>query len=290
VHQIDAQKAREDLVNGRGITVEAEKQGRPPDDGLHGPRESRTERHLEVRGVGVIEDDELCRQKLKRGDVRHLDAHHIESSRSAALPIGQGRRGEGRAIEGSAQTFPGKEYVFGQPKHSGIEQGVATLGHLEMYSFEDSRFQELEDVKWRRYDAVNDRRSNANAEVEKKLVYSSVKPRDRGKKLGSPSEVRKGPDKGGNRLEEHPTGATSYGRSKTNVSNKVECNVPPNSPEAAYIQPRIPKRETLGFPDERSCSRAAEGPEPCHKDAVNERRSSLNVKPKRELTNFSVKP
>jgi hypothetical protein len=88
----------------------------------------------------------------------------------------------------------------------------------------------------------------------------------------------------------HPTGATSYGRSKTNVSNKVERNVPPNSPEAVYIQPRVPKWETRGFPNERSRSRAAEGPEPHHKDAVNERRSSLNIEPKRKLTNSSVKP
>jgi hypothetical protein len=86
------------------------------------------------------------------------------------------------------------------------------------------------------------------------------------------------------------TGATSYGHLKTNVSNKVEHNVPPNSPEAVYIQPRIPKRETRGFPDEHSRSRADEEPEPCHKDAVNKRHSSLNVEPKRKLTNLSVKP
>jgi hypothetical protein len=130
-----------------------------------------------------------------------------------------------------------------------------------------------------------------NAEDEKKLTKLSVEPQDQGKRPDSPRKVWKGPDKGGVQLEKHPTGATSYEHSKTNVSNEVERNVPPNSPEATVCtQPCVPKRETRWLPDERSCSRVAEGPEPCHNDAVNERRSNLNVEPKRKLTNSSVEP
>jgi hypothetical protein len=66
--------------------------------------------------------------------------------------------------------------VLGQLKHSRIEQGVATLGHLEPYSFEDSSPQELEELKLHRYDTVNDRRSNANTETERKLTDLSVEP------------------------------------------------------------------------------------------------------------------
>jgi hypothetical protein len=133
VRQIDAQRAREDLADGRGNTVEAGKQGRPPDNSLHEPQELFAEKHLEVRGVGVIEDNELRRQNLKKRDVHHIDARHVEGSKSAASPVGRGRKGEGRAVEGSNRTFPGREdiYAFGQPKHSGIEREVAKLGHLE---------------------------------------------------------------------------------------------------------------------------------------------------------------
>jgi hypothetical protein len=128
VRRIDAQKAREDFADGRGNTVEAGKQGRPPDNSLHEPQELFAEKHLEVQGVGMIEDNELHRQNLEKGDVCQIDTRHVESSRSAALPVGRGRGGEG-----SAWAFPGKEdiYVFGQPKRSGIEQEVAKLGHLE---------------------------------------------------------------------------------------------------------------------------------------------------------------
>ena len=83
----DAQE-KEDLVNGRGNTVEAGKQGRPPDDGLQKPQELFPEKHPEVRGVGVVKDDELRRQNLKKGDVHQIDACHVEGSRSAASPIG----------------------------------------------------------------------------------------------------------------------------------------------------------------------------------------------------------
>jgi hypothetical protein len=132
VRRINAQKAREDFADGRGNTVEAGKQGRPPDNGLHKPQELFAEKHLEVRGVGMIEDDELCHQNLEKGDVHQIDACHVESSRSAASPVGRGRGGEGRAIEGSAWAFPGKESenAFGQPKHSEIERGVAMLRHF----------------------------------------------------------------------------------------------------------------------------------------------------------------
>ena len=85
-------------------------------------------------------------------------------------------------------------------------------------------------------------------------------------------------------------GAASCEHSRTNVSYKVEHDVPPNSPEAVCTQPRIPKRETRWLPDERLRSWVAEGPEPHHNDAVNKRHSNLNVEPKRKLTNSSVEP
>jgi hypothetical protein len=72
-----------------------------------------------------------------------------------------------------------------------------------------------------------------NAEDEKKLTKLSVEPRDQGKRPDSPRKDQKGPDKGGVQLEKHPMGATSYEHLKTNISNEVEHNVPPNSPEAA---------------------------------------------------------
>jgi hypothetical protein len=84
----------------------------------------------------VVEDDELRHQNLKKGDMCQIDARHVEGSRPATSPVGQGRRGEGRAVEGSAgaQALPGKESkaVFGQPKHSGREREVAMYGHQEM--------------------------------------------------------------------------------------------------------------------------------------------------------------
>jgi hypothetical protein len=111
-------------------------------------------------------------------------------------------------------------------------------------SFEGLCLQGLEELKLRQDDTVGDRRSKSNAETERKLADSSAEPQDRGRRPGSPSKVRKAPDKGGVQLKTHPTGATSYGRAKTNVGDKVEHNVPPNSPEAVYTQPRVPKRET----------------------------------------------
>ena len=44
------------------------------------------------------------------------------------------------------------------------------------YSFKDSSFQGLEELKLRRYDAVNNRCSKTNAETEKKRVDSAVEP------------------------------------------------------------------------------------------------------------------
>jgi hypothetical protein len=157
-------------------------------------------------------------------------------------------------------------------------------------SFEGLCLPGLEELELRHNDAVDDRCLKTNAEDEKKLTKLSVEPRDQGKRPDSPRKIQKGPDKGGVQLEKHPTGATSYERLKTNVSNEVEGNVPPNSPEAVCTQPRIPKRETRWLPDERLRSRVAEGPEPHHNDAVNKRHSNLNVEPKRKLTNSSVEP
>jgi hypothetical protein len=76
----------------------------------------------------------------------------------------------------------------------------------------------------------------------------------------------------------------------TNISNKVEHEVPSSSPGAVYTQPHIPNRETQGFPGEHSRSQIVEGLEPHHNDMVNERCLKLNVKPKRKLTNSSVEP
>jgi hypothetical protein len=89
----DAQE-KENLINRQGKTVEAGKQGRLPDDSLHGPQELLAGRHLKVQGVGMVKDDKLRHQNPKKGDVRHVDTHHVEGSRSAALPIGRGRGGE----------------------------------------------------------------------------------------------------------------------------------------------------------------------------------------------------
>ena len=55
--------------------------------------------------------------------------------------------------------------------------------------FEDSCLPGLEESKLRHNDAVNDRRSNANAKTKRKLMKSSVEPRERGKRPGSPSKV-----------------------------------------------------------------------------------------------------
>jgi hypothetical protein len=127
VHQIDAQKTGEDLVNRRGNVVEAGKQGRPPDDGPHEGLRATDEEHLRVRGVGVIEDDEPRRRYLEKGDARHPDARHVESPKSAASPVGRGKGGEGSTRALSEK----RNKVFGQPKHSRTEQEVAMLGHLE---------------------------------------------------------------------------------------------------------------------------------------------------------------
>jgi hypothetical protein len=75
-----------------------------------------------------------------------------------------------------------------------------------------------------------------------------------------------------------------------NVSNKVEHNVPPNSPGAVYIQLCAPSQETEWLTDKHLRSWVAEGPEPRHNDTVNEGRSNLNVVPKRKLMSLSVKP
>jgi hypothetical protein len=64
---------------------------RPPDDDPHERRRAKGEEHLEVRGVGVIEDDESCRQDRKKRDVHQVDTRSVESPRSAASTVGQGR-------------------------------------------------------------------------------------------------------------------------------------------------------------------------------------------------------
>jgi hypothetical protein len=55
---------------------------------VNGCQEKRSEEHLEVRGIAVIEDDGLCRQSPWKGDMHHLDAHCVESSRLAVLGEG----------------------------------------------------------------------------------------------------------------------------------------------------------------------------------------------------------
>ena len=76
----------------------------------------------------------------------------------------------------------------------------------------------------------------------------------------------------------HPMGATSYERSKTNVS-KVKHDISPNLPRmcdrAMYAQL---------YPVERSRSLVSEGPKLHHGDAVNEGRSKLSVIHKWKLT------
>jgi hypothetical protein len=81
----------------------------------------------------MIEDNESCHQDRKKRDVRQVDARSVESPRSAASPVGRGRGGEGRTVEGLARALhcPEKETALGQPKLSGKEREVATLGHLE---------------------------------------------------------------------------------------------------------------------------------------------------------------
>jgi hypothetical protein len=63
----------------------------------------------------------------------------------------------------------------------------------------------------------------------------------------------------------HPTGATSYERSKTNVSSEVKHDISPNLPgmrdRAMYTQP---------YPVERSRSQVSEGQKLRNGEAVNE--------------------
>jgi hypothetical protein len=158
----------------------------------------------------------------------------------------------------------------------------------QLCSFEDLSSRGLEERKLRQDDAVNDRRSKANTETKSKLTKTSVEPQDQGKRLDSPSKARKGPDKGSGQLEKHPTGARSCEHSKTNVSNEVEHEVPPNLPGTVYTQPHAPNRETQGFPNERSCFRVAEGMEPRHKDAVNKRCSKPNAEQTMNVRNRTL--
>jgi hypothetical protein len=85
-------------------------------------------------------------------------------------------------------------------------------------------------------------------------------------------------------------GAASCERSRTNISNKVEHDVPPNSPGAVNAQPCIPKQEKRQLPDEHLHSQVLERLEPHHTDAVNKRRSNLNIEHKIKLTKSSVEP
>jgi hypothetical protein len=55
---------------------------------VNGCQEKRSKEHLEVRGIGVIEDDGLRRQSPWKGDMHHLDVRCVESSRLAALGEG----------------------------------------------------------------------------------------------------------------------------------------------------------------------------------------------------------
>lgn len=134
---------------------------------------------------------------------------------------------------------------------------------------------------WHQNNAADDGCSKTNAETERKLANSSVEPQDQGKRPDSYSKVQKGPDKGGGQLEKHPTGATSYEHLKINISNKVEHDVPPNSPGAVYTQPCNPKQEMQWLPDEHLHSQVLKRLELHHNDVVNERRLKLNIDSKR---------
>ena len=79
-------------------------------------------------------------------------------------------------------------------------------------SFGGSCSQGLEEMKLRRYDAVDNGRSKSNAETGRKLANSPVEPQDRGESTNLPGKVRKGPDKEPGYLEKHPTGARDYER------------------------------------------------------------------------------
>jgi hypothetical protein len=98
-------------------------------------QDKRSKEHLEVRGIAVIEDDGLHHQIPWKGDVHHLDARFVRSSRLAALPVGRGRGGEGWVVEDStrARAHSGKasEATLGQPKCRGSEREVVMTGHQE---------------------------------------------------------------------------------------------------------------------------------------------------------------
>jgi hypothetical protein len=118
------------------------------------------------------------------------------------------------------------------------------------HSFECLCIQGFEELKPRHNDAIYDRRSKPNAKTERKLTNLSVIPQNRDKRQDSPSRVLKGPDEESEYLKMNQMGATSYERSKMNVSSEVKHGISPNLPgmrdRAMYAQP---------YPIERSCSR-----------------------------------